>query len=62
MVFLWGGIAPFTQYSGIPVNLGLKETVNQAAGAMQKSQNGEDIPDTALFRQNIGVYDASTSQ
>ncbi|MIE73175.1 hypothetical protein EL06_28435, partial [Salmonella enterica subsp. diarizonae] len=38
------------------------ETVNQAAGAMQKSQNGEDIPDTALFRQSIGVYDASTSQ
>ncbi|HAK0820858.1 TPA: hypothetical protein H1P87_004551 [Salmonella enterica] len=53
---------PFTQYSGIPVNLGLKETVNQAAGAMQKSQNGADIPDTALFRQSIGVYDASTSQ
>ncbi|EHL5405215.1 tail fiber protein [Salmonella enterica] len=43
-------------------NLGLKETVNQAAGAMQKSQNGADIPDTALFRQSIGVYDASTSQ
>ncbi|EAN5460074.1 hypothetical protein EIV45_23725 [Salmonella enterica] len=29
---------------------------------MQKSQNGADIPDTALFRQSIGVYDASTSQ
>ncbi|EGK5436732.1 hypothetical protein IOX76_001508 [Salmonella enterica] len=43
-------------------NLGLGETVNQAAGAMQKSQNGADIPDTALFRQSIGVYDASTSQ
>ncbi|EEO9845196.1 hypothetical protein G6C18_002437 [Salmonella enterica] len=42
--------------------LGLGETVNQAAGAMQKSQNGADIPDTALFRQSIGVYDASTSQ
>lgn len=28
MVSLWGGIAPFTQYSGIPVNLGLKETLN----------------------------------
>ncbi|EBI5824866.1 hypothetical protein DVH92_05665 [Salmonella enterica] len=42
--------------------LGLGETVDQAAGAMQKSQNGADIPDTALFRQNIGVYDASTSQ
>ncbi|HIF3110283.1 TPA: tail fiber protein, partial [Salmonella enterica] len=42
--------------------LGLKETVDQAAGALQKSQNGADIPDTALFRQSIGVYDASTSQ
>ncbi|ECC9621783.1 hypothetical protein DUQ06_20885 [Salmonella enterica subsp. diarizonae] len=29
---------------------------------MQKSQNGADILDTALFRQSIGVYDASTSQ
>ncbi|EFT8163301.1 tail fiber protein [Salmonella enterica] len=52
----------FTRHSGIPVNLGLKETVNQAAGAIQKSQNGADILDTALFRQSIGVYDASTSQ
>ncbi|EJY9246829.1 tail fiber protein [Salmonella enterica] len=31
-------------------------------GALAKSQNGADIPDTALFRQSIGVYDASTSQ
>ncbi|EIY3238829.1 tail fiber protein [Salmonella enterica] len=52
----------FTRHSGIPVNLGLKETVNQAAGAMQKDQNGADISDAALFRQSIGVYDASTSQ
>ncbi|EEO7208672.1 hypothetical protein G6K67_004889, partial [Salmonella enterica subsp. enterica serovar Rubislaw] len=36
--------------------------VDQAAGAMQKSQNGADTQDAALFRQNIGVYDASTSQ
>ncbi|EDZ4730935.1 hypothetical protein GVT19_13640, partial [Salmonella enterica] len=43
-------------------HLGLKETINLAAGALQKSQNGADIPDTALFRQSIGVYDASTSQ
>ncbi|EAN5160346.1 hypothetical protein EIR47_09800 [Salmonella enterica] len=43
-------------------NLGLGETAKQAAGAMQKSQNGADIPDTELFRQSIGVYDASTSQ
>ncbi|EDW0701370.1 hypothetical protein KV01_005926, partial [Salmonella enterica subsp. enterica] len=37
-------------------NLGLGETVDQAAGAMQKSQNGADTQDAALFRQNIGVY------
>ncbi|EHN5371674.1 tail fiber protein, partial [Salmonella enterica subsp. enterica serovar Newport] len=38
------------------------ETINQASGALQKDQNGGDIPDTALFRQSIGIYDASTSQ
>ncbi|WP_431355024.1 hypothetical protein, partial [Salmonella enterica] len=25
-------------------NVGLRETINSAAGAMQKSQNGGDIP------------------
>ncbi|EEL4556497.1 hypothetical protein GI479_23525 [Salmonella enterica] len=35
---------------------------SRITGAMQKSQNGADIPDAALFRRNIGVYDASTSQ
>ncbi|EDV2894497.1 hypothetical protein CSM99_005026 [Salmonella enterica subsp. diarizonae] len=29
---------------------------------MQKSQNGADIPDPALFRQRIGIYDATTSR
>ncbi|EAM6716663.1 hypothetical protein EZ398_14880 [Salmonella enterica] len=53
---------PFTTVFCISINLGLGETAKQAAGAMQKSQNGADIPDTALFRQSIGVYDASTSQ
>ncbi|ELC4489235.1 tail fiber protein [Salmonella enterica] len=43
-------------------NVGLGETINQASGALQKDQNGGDIPDTALFRQSIGIYDASTSQ
>ncbi|MGF3851268.1 tail fiber protein, partial [Salmonella enterica] len=43
-------------------NVGLGETINQASGALQKDQNGGDIPAPALFRQNIGVYDASTSQ
>ncbi|ECI4645842.1 tail fiber protein [Salmonella enterica] len=42
--------------------VGLGETINQASGALQKDQNGGDIPAPALFRQNIGVYDASTSQ
>lgn len=51
-----------TRHYCIPVNVGLGETVDQAAGAMQKSQNGADITDDALFRRNIGVYDASTSQ
>ncbi|EKE3139968.1 tail fiber protein [Salmonella enterica] len=53
---------PFTTVFCISINLGLGETAKQAAGAMQKSQNGADIPDPALFRQSIGVYDASTSQ
>lgn len=43
-------------------NLHLEETVNKASGAMQKSANGSDIPDPALFRQRIGVYNATTSQ
>ncbi|MFP5747823.1 hypothetical protein ACLD3R_19195 [Salmonella sp. 741265076_HSA] len=35
--------------------LGLGETINLAAGALQKSQNGGDIPDKGLFAQNIGA-------
>lgn len=35
--------------------LGLGETAKQAAGAMQKSQNGADIPDKPRFVQNIGL-------
>ncbi|EBQ9105481.1 phage tail protein [Salmonella enterica subsp. enterica serovar Nima] len=35
--------------------LGLRETINLAAGALQKSQNGGDIPDKGLFAQNIGA-------
>lgn len=35
--------------------LGLGETAKQAAGAMQKSQNGGDIPDIDLFVRNIGA-------
>ncbi|APV99056.1 phage tail protein [Salmonella enterica] len=35
--------------------LGLQETVNQASGALQKNQNGADIPDKPRFVQNIGL-------
>ncbi|HGP0782278.1 TPA: prophage tail fiber N-terminal domain-containing protein [Salmonella enterica subsp. houtenae serovar Houten] len=35
--------------------LGLGETANQAAGALQKSQNGDDIPDKDLFVRRIGA-------
>ena len=36
--------------------LGLQETVNQASGALQKKQNGADIPDKDRFLSNINVY------
>lgn len=35
--------------------LGLGETINLAASALQKSQNGSDIPDKGVFAQNIGA-------
>ncbi|WP_374704832.1 tail fiber protein [Escherichia coli] len=35
--------------------LGLQETVNQAAGALQKNQNGADIPGKDTFTKNIGA-------
>ncbi|HEC7512202.1 TPA: phage tail protein [Salmonella enterica subsp. enterica serovar Muenchen] len=35
--------------------LGLGETAKQAAGALQKSQNGGDIPDKDLFVRRIGA-------
>ncbi|EDL5079985.1 phage tail protein [Salmonella enterica subsp. enterica serovar Muenchen] len=35
--------------------LGLGETINLAAGAMQKDQNGGDIPDKDLFVRRIGA-------
>lgn len=35
--------------------LGLGETINLAAGALQKSQNGGDIPDKDLFSRNISA-------
>ncbi|ECE0148171.1 phage tail protein [Salmonella enterica subsp. enterica] len=41
-------------------NLGLRETINRAAGAMQKDQNGADIPDKKQFARTIGAV-TSTS-
>ncbi|EEY2695304.1 tail fiber protein [Salmonella enterica] len=35
--------------------LDLGETAKQAAGALQKSQNGADIPDKPLFIKNLGL-------
>ena len=35
--------------------LGLKATVDKAAGAMQRSSNGADIPDKVTFAKNIGL-------
>ncbi|HGD7911570.1 TPA: tail fiber protein [Escherichia coli] len=40
--------------------LGLRETVNQASGALQKKQNGADIPDKKLFLRNIGTTNSTT--
>ncbi len=38
--------------------LGLGETINRAADALQKSQNGADIPNKPLFVQNLGLAEA----
>ncbi|EEF0860626.1 hypothetical protein DIX15_001568 [Salmonella enterica subsp. salamae] len=46
---------PFTLYFCIFRNVGLEETINLAAGALQKSQNGGDIPDKDLFVRRIGA-------
>ncbi|EAA3556091.1 phage tail protein [Salmonella enterica] len=35
--------------------LGLRETINLAAGALQKDQNGADIPDKKQFARTIGA-------
>ncbi|EAO1111434.1 phage tail protein [Salmonella enterica] len=41
--------------AGLLTYLGLEETINRAADALQKSQNGADIPDKPRFVQNIGL-------
>ncbi|HIE8186606.1 TPA: phage tail protein [Salmonella enterica] len=45
---------------GLIEYVGLRETINHAAGAMQKSQNGGDIPDKTRFARTIGAV-TSTS-
>ncbi|HAI3847420.1 TPA: tail fiber protein [Escherichia coli] len=35
--------------------LGLNNTIDYAEGALQKASNGADIPDTSVFRDNLGV-------
>ncbi|SPW34088.1 Phage tail fibre repeat [Edwardsiella tarda] len=37
--------------------LGLRGTINQAAGALQKTQNGADIPNKSKFIDNTGLRD-----
>ncbi len=40
--------------------LGLGETAKQAAGALQKDQNGADIPDKKQFARTIGAVTSNT--
>ncbi|EDR1152040.1 shikimate transporter [Salmonella enterica] len=40
---------------GLIEYVGLRETINRSAGAMQKDQNGGDIPDKDLFVRRIGT-------
>ncbi|EHZ7677154.1 phage tail protein, partial [Salmonella enterica] len=51
---------PFTTVFCISINLGLGETAKQAAGALQKSQNGGDIPDKKQFARTIGAVTSTT--
>lgn len=46
---------PQNRLGVIAFNLGLQETVNQASGALQKNQNGADIPGKDTFTKNIGA-------
>ncbi|EBF0275616.1 shikimate transporter [Salmonella enterica] len=47
---------------GIIEYLGLQETINRAADALQKSQNGGDIPDKILFARRIAAALAYSSE
>ncbi|ECG1555561.1 phage tail protein [Salmonella enterica subsp. enterica serovar Typhimurium] len=45
---------------GLIEYVGLGETINLAAGALQKSQNGGDIPDKKQFARTIGAVTSTT--
>ncbi len=49
-----------TSTQGVLDYLGLGETINLAAGALQKSQNGGDIPDKKQFARTIGAVTSTT--
>lgn len=45
---------------GLIEYVGLRETINRAAGAMQKDQNGGDIQDKKQFARTIGAVTSTT--
>ncbi|EMG6374800.1 prophage tail fiber N-terminal domain-containing protein [Salmonella enterica subsp. diarizonae serovar 11:k:z53] len=45
---------------GLIEYVGLRETINRATDALQKSQNGGDIPDKKQFARNIGAVTSTT--
>ncbi|HGE8223596.1 TPA: phage tail protein, partial [Salmonella enterica subsp. enterica serovar Saintpaul] len=45
---------------GLIEYVGLGETINLAAGALQKDQNGDDIPDKKQFARTIGAVTSNT--
>ncbi|EGI7281754.1 phage tail protein [Salmonella enterica subsp. enterica serovar Eko] len=49
-----------TSTQGVLDYLGLRETINRAAGAMQKAQNGGDILDKKQFARTIGAVTSTT--
>ncbi|TQS47171.1 phage tail protein, partial [Salmonella enterica subsp. enterica serovar Typhimurium] len=46
---------------GLIEYVGLRETINRAGDALQKSQNGADIPDKTLFARRIAAALAYSS-
>ncbi|WP_213733773.1 gp53-like domain-containing protein [Citrobacter europaeus] len=46
-------------YEGNIRNVGLVETINRAAGSLQKNQNGADIPDVRAFRNALQLGTAA---